>query len=379
MDFRLTPEQESLRDEAKEFAESVVAPGAAIRDRDHLYPEDIMRAATELGYLGLLIPEKWGGNGRGNLAQAIILEEIARCDASAHVTISVHNSLVTAPIVKWGTDALRSAILPDMARGALIGAYALTEPEAGSDAASLKCQADRDGSDWVLTGSKIWITTGARADVMIVFARTNREVSKAKGISAFLVPTDLPGFTTGKRENKLGIQSSETVSVFLEGVRVPDTHLLGEVDRGFNIAMQVLNGGRIGIATQSVGIARAALELCVRTIGKRDDAGRRATQDETFRLAEMAAELDAARLLTWRAARMRDEDVEHIREASVAKLFASQSCNRACRETLGIIGPEAWNDDGEAARLFRDARITELYEGTTEVQKLVISKVLLGR
>lgn len=376
MDFRLTDAHEALRAEARAFADEVVAPGAGDRDASKRFPIELVRAAADKGYLGLLVDEQYGGRGVGNLGQALVLEEIARADASTHVTISVHSSLVTGPIAKWGTDELKQEFLPRLATGELLGAYALTEPHSGSDAAALSCAAVRDGDDWVLNGTKMWITTGQTADVIVVFARTDKDVANAKGISAFVVDGNQSGVTFGKREDKTGLRASETVQVFLEDVRVPGGHLLGEENRGFNYALQTLNGGRVGIATQAVGIGQAALDAAIAHFdGKTPPKGSAfSTQDVDFKLSDMATRIEAARLLVWRAASMRDADVDHVREASMAKLFASRSCNEVCRDAVALMGPAG--QAGDAERFLRDARVTEIYEGTTEIQKLVIARTL---
>jgi butyryl-CoA dehydrogenase len=379
MDLTLTPDLEALRTEAKTFADTVVKPGAVERDRTKEFPAAIVQQAARKGWLSLLIPKTFGGAESGNLKQCVVLEEIARADASVHVTISVHNSLASGPICRFGSEELKRAYLPRMASGEILGAYALTEPHSGSDAAALACAAVLDGDHWVLNGTKMWITTGNEAGVIVIFARTDKTVSKAKGISAFLVDRKTAGLTCGKPENKLGIRASETVQLFLENVRVPKRNLLGELNRGFNYAMDTLNGGRIGIATQALGIAQAALDEVV-TFFKANRAAngpRPLTQVEEFRLAEMATKVDAARLLTWRAAAMRDRGVEHIREASMAKLASSMTANEVTRAAVELIGPAAFSGISAAERLLRDARITELYEGTTEIQKLVISRTLL--
>ncbi len=380
MDFQLTPEQEALRAEARAFADQVVKPGAAARDREHRFAEDMIRAAAAKGYLGLIVPKELGGRAAGNLGQCLVLEEIARADASTHVTISVHNSLVTGPIRTFGSETLRRRWLPRLARGELIGAYALTEPHSGSDAAALSMTAVRNGHNWILNGSKMWITTGGRADLIVAFARTDKDAPKARGISAFLVERGTKGLTAGKREDKLGIRASETVQLFFEDVRVPAGNMLGELNRGFVYALSTLNGGRIGIATQAVGIAQAALDaavegLAARTPGRGCMFG---TQDVDFRLAEMSTRIEAARLLTWRAAWLRDLDQDHVREASIAKLFASVTANAVCREAIELVGAAGWGGDGILERLYRDARVTEIYEGTTEIQKLVIARALKG-
>lgn len=377
--FRLPESVEALRRGAAEFAARELAPGAGRRDLDKEFPAEALRSAAALGYLGLLVPPNFGGQGRGNLAQSAVLEEIACADASVHVTLSVHNSLVCSPIARFGTDDQRSRYLPLLARGERLGAYALTEPGAGSDAASLTTTAVRRGDRYVLNGSKMWITTGDVATLMIVFARTDPAEKRARGISAFLVDVPSKGVTYGRREDKLGIRASSTVQVWFSDVEVPAENRLGEENRGFPIAMDTLNGGRIGIAVQAVGIARAALEGCL-LLGREDPAVARrfeSSQAVQWRLATMAARIEAARLLTWKAASLRDADEPHIIEASMAKLVSSTTCNDVVRDAMTIAGDAAFAGRCLVERLFRDARITELYEGTTEVQKLVIYRHLV--
>lgn len=375
----LTPDLLRLRADARAFADGVVAPGAAERDRTKAFPADVLVESAARGYYGIIVPESYGGMNAGNMGQSVILEEFARADASTHVTLSVHNSLVCAPLLAYGSEDLKRAWLPKLASGEALGAYALTEPHAGSDAAALSCTAVRDGDSWVLNGTKMWITTGTQCDVLLLFARTDKGAPKAKGISAFIIPRNTPGLSAGKAENKLGICASETVQLFLENVRIPAGNLMGEVNRGFNYAMETLNGGRIGIAVQAVGIAQRLVDEVAAFLRERvrnGDKGR-TTQDEDFRLAEMATKVEAARLLCWRAASMRDAKLDHVREASMAKLFASQSCNEIARAAVELVGPAAMSGGHVIERLFRDARITELYEGTTEVQKLVIARTFL--
>lgn len=378
MNFDFSPEERALLEEARAFADDVCAPGALERDLDHAYPEAQVKAAAEKGYLGLLVPEKYGGRDLGNMGQSIVLEEIARTDPATHVTLSVHNSLATGPIKEWGSEELKQKYLPKLATGELIGAYALTEPQSGSDAAAMNTTAVRDGDEWVLNGTKIWITTGAQADVAVVFARTNPDVPKAKGISAFVVDLHKDGVSCGKPENKLGMRASQTVQLFLDEVRIPADHILGELDKGFNYALTTLNGGRVGIAVQAIGIAQGAFDHTLREIAKRDPAKGSAlgTQDQEFRLSVMATHIDAARLLTHRAARLRDEGRDHMREASMAKLMASKTANEVCREGVDLLGQYGWQAVAGVERFLRDARVTEIYEGTTEIQKLVIARSL---
>jgi alkylation response protein AidB-like acyl-CoA dehydrogenase len=377
----LPPELEDLKDAARAFAETVLRPGVVERDRTKAFPRAQVDAAAKKGWLGVLAPPELGGLGYGNLRQAVILEEFARVDASTHVTISVHNSLVVGPTLKYGSADLARRYVPKLATGDWLGAYALTEPNAGSDAASLALFAEKRGDRYVLNGSKMWITTGDEADVILVFARTDKAAPKAKGISAFLVPRTAKGLTAGKPENKLGIRASETVQLFFENVEVPAEDLIGEENRGFNYAMETLNGGRVGIAVQAVGIAQGILDAVLAHLGGRVRDGKpaRTSQDEDFRVAEAATKIEAARLLTHRAARLRDEGKDHVREASMAKLFASQTANEVARAAVELLGPAGWTQGSDVERLFRDARITEIYEGTTEVQKLVIARTLLTK
>ncbi|MCA9319097.1 MAG: acyl-CoA dehydrogenase family protein, partial [Planctomycetes bacterium] len=378
LSFDLDERLAKAQAEARQFAIEHVAPGAAARDRDKIFPHDLVRDAAARGWLGCLVPEAQGGSGLGNIGQAIVLEEIAAACASTHVTISVHNSLVCSPILSYGSERQKELYLRRVATGESLGAYLLTEAGSGSDAAAMKTTARLEDGEWILNGEKMWITTGDEAKLGIVFARSEADpkLANTKAISAFLVPFNRDGIQFGKREEKLGLRGSSTVSVTLNEVRVPEDHLMGERARGFNVAMDMLNGGRIGIAVQGVGIARAALEYALSEAAGRERDGRPLSRSQlaVFRLSEIATEIDAARLLSWRAAILRDQKRNHIREASMAKLFATQAANRACRAVVGLLGEAGYDDQSVAARLMRDVRVTELYEGTTEVQKLVIGK-----
>jgi butyryl-CoA dehydrogenase len=381
MNFDLDERLLRAQEDARRFAEERVAPDAARRDREKIFPNDLLRECADLGYFGFLVSESEGGSGLGNLGQAVVLEEIAAACAGTHVTLSVHNSLVSSPINKFASDDLKSRYLRDVASGKVLGCYLLTEPGSGSDAAAMKTTAREDGDSFVLNGDKMWITSGDEAQLGIVFAVTEMDESlpDTKRISAFVMDFDDPGISFGKREPKLGLRASSTVAVFMKDVRVPKVNLLGERGRGFNIAMDLLNGGRVGIAVQALGIARAALEAVTRAFPDMRRAGRPIGKSQLarFRVAEIAADLDAARLLCWRAAWLRDEGREHIAEASMAKLFATQASNEACRRAVELLGEAGYGSDHVVERLMRDCRVTELYEGTTEVQKLVISRQLL--
>lgn len=375
----LSDKHKQIRETARKFADEVLAPRAARLDAEHLYPREEMAMLAKLGFLGMLVPESYGGSNLGNQGLVLALEEINRACASTGVTMSVHNSLASGPIVRFGTEAQKAKYLPKLATGEWTGAYSLSEPGSGSDAASLVATAVRDGDHYVLNGTKVFVTTGGEADIVILFARTNSDPStRARGVSCFIVETSWKGFRAGRPEEKLGIRASNTVTLYLEDLRVPAENLLGEEGKGFNIAMDTLDGGRIGIATQGLGIARACLEECVRLVKGASTGGEmRESGAVTGRLAEMATEIDAARLLIYRAATLRDRKMPHSKEAAMAKLFASQVANRAAREAIQIAGMAGYTGASPVERFYRDARITEIYEGTTEVQKLVIARALM--
>ncbi|MBI3099654.1 MAG: acyl-CoA dehydrogenase family protein [Planctomycetes bacterium] len=379
MDFTLTPPQEAIRTQAREFADGELVPNAPRIDRQKEFPHANLRKLAALGWLGVLVPRDLGGAGLDNLTLALIGEQINRGCASTGVTWSVHNSLVCSPLIRHGNADQQRRYLPPLARGEILGAYALTEPGSGSDAAAMVSTARRDGDFYVLNGSKAFITTGGNAGLYIVFARTHPDPSlKAKAISAFLVEATYPGCKPGPSDAKMGIRGSSTVTLYLEDCRVPAANRLGEEGKGFHIAMDTLDGGRIGIATQALGIGQAALDAAVAWM--RESAGDPAiyeSQPNQWRVAEAATELDAARLLVWRAALLRDLKQPHTPQAAMAKLFASTSTNRIVRDALALRGEAAIIGDTPFERFFRDARITELYEGTSEIQKIVIARSLL--
>jgi butyryl-CoA dehydrogenase len=380
MDFHLTEEQQILRDTVRDFAEKEVAPGAKERDASHEFPWDLFRKTADLGLTGMLAEEKHGGSAMGNLALTLALIEISRACASLGVTLSVHNSLCQSVLVKFCDDEQRSRYLPKLTSGEWLGAYALSEAEAGSDAAALRARADKKGDRYVLNGTKTWITNGDHAGVMILFARTG-QTGRARDISAFLVESSFPGFSIGSVEEKLGIRSTSTAEIVLEDCEVPEENRIGDEGIGFKIAMSTLDGGRVGIAAQSLGIARACLEASVKYAGERVQFGRpiKDFQSIQWKIADMATKLDAAELLTLRAAWMRDRGDEHIREAAMAKLLASTMANEAAREAVQIFGGMGYTKEAPVERFMRDARITEIYEGTTEIQKLVIARHYLGK
>jgi butyryl-CoA dehydrogenase len=378
--FEVGEELTLVRDMARDFAEKELFPRATRHDRQEAIDADVLAKIGELGLWGLTVPEEYGGAGMGNLALALVLEEVNRGCASTGVTLSVNNSLVCAPIVKFANEEQKRRWLPKLASGEILGAYALTEPGSGSDAAALATRAVRDGDSYVLDGTKIWVTSGSLAGMVIVYARTNPDVHKTKGISAFLVPAGTPGFRVGKKEKKVGIRGSPAVEIELQGCRVPATSLLGQLDRGFQIALDTLDGGRIGIGAQAVGIARACIEAAVEYAKVRQQFGKPIASFHAIqhKLADMQTRTDAARMLVHKAAWLRDRQEPCGREAAEAKLFASQTANFCADECLQIHGGAGYTDHFIIERLFRDARITEIYEGATDIQRLVIARSLLA-
>jgi butyryl-CoA dehydrogenase len=380
MQVLLNEEHEMIRESAREYAERTLRPNAAQWDREERFPAEALVEAAENGFLGLIVPEEHGGAGLGNLHAAILLEEVNRWCAGTGVTISVHSSLVCGPIVKYGTEDQKQRWLPQLAAGERIGAYCLTEPQAGSDAASIRTRAERVDGGWKLSGTKSWITTGPDAGLFVVYAVTDPEGPRGKNIGAFLVPAEAAGVSVGKKEEKLGIRASSTSEMVFEDVFVPDADVLGDPAGGFKIALETLDGGRIGIASQAVGIHRACLEDSALYANQREQFGRPIGQFQAvaWKLADMATELDAARLLVHRAAALRDSGKPCSKEAAMAKLFASRACNRAAQDAVQIHGGAGYTQEFQVERYYRDARITEIYEGATDIQRLVISRHVLG-
>jgi butyryl-CoA dehydrogenase len=382
MNFDLSPEQKLIQDTARDLAAREIAPRAAEIDRKHEFPRQIFGRLGELGLLGVMVPDKWGGAGMGALAYAVALEEIARACASTAVAMSVQASLVCAPILAEGSDAQRARWLPDLAAGRKIGCFALSEPEAGSDAKAQRTRATKtttpSGDRWLINGTKNFITNAPVADVMLVFATTD-PAKGSRGITAFAVPMDAPGLKVGPPDDKLGIRGALSAQVFMTDCAVGDDARLGAEGDGFKIAMRALDGGRIGIAAQALGIARAAFEDATRYALERKTFGQPIAEHQAiqFKLADMRTEIDAARLLLWRAAVTKDRGEGYGREAAMAKLFCSEVANRAAKEALQIFGGYGYLSDFPAERHYRDAKITEIYEGTSEIQRLVIASSLL--
>jgi alkylation response protein AidB-like acyl-CoA dehydrogenase len=378
MDFRLSEEHRLVQSTVREWAATRLLPRAGEMDRSGVYPRELIRELGEMGLTGVFVPEEYGGGGMDTVSYAIVMEEIARAEAAVGAVLSVNNSLVCFPILTFGSEAQKRKYLPDLARGRMLGCYCLTEPTAGSDAASLRTAARRDGDAYVLNGTKIFVTNGVEADVLVVYARTGEE--GPRGISAFLAERGDPGVSVGKIEHKLGIHASTTCEIVLQDCRLPRDRLLGEEGKGFTVAMATLDGGRIGIAGQALGIARAAMEDAIAYAKDRSQFGRPIAQFQAtqWKIADMATRIQAGRLLMYRAAWIRDQGRRHTLEASMAKLFASETAMWAATQAVQIFGGYGYIQDYPAERHFRDAKITEIYEGTSEIQRVVIARHVLG-
>jgi butyryl-CoA dehydrogenase len=378
MHVELTEEQRQVQDLCRKFADDELVPNAKRWDEEHHFPREAVKKLGELGLLGVAIPAEWGGAGMDAVAYAVAMEEISRGCAGTGVIMSVNNSLYCEPVLKYGTDEQKREFLAPFATGEKLGCFALTEPMSGSDAAEMQTVASVRGEDYVLNGTKNYITNGPQADVVLVFAMTDK--SKAhRGISAFLVPSDVKGFTRGKPDDKVGIRASGSCTIFFEDCAVPRRFRLGAEGEGFKIAMSTLDGGRIGIAAQALGIARAGYEEAVAYAKERKAFGQpiASFQAVQFMLADMATELDAARLLVWRAATMKDKGVRFSAEAAMAKLFASEMAERVTSKAIQVHGGLGYMKECPAERHWRDSRITQIYEGTSEIQRIVISSALL--
>jgi len=376
----LTEEQREIQSLARDFAEREIAPHAARWDEEAYFEPTLVGKLGELGFLGMLVPEEYDGLGLDTTSYLLALEEIAAVDASTAVLMSVHNSLPTQMLLRWGSDLLRDRYLRPMARGELLGAFALSEPDAGSDAASLRTQAVRDGDHYVLNGTKAWVTGGTHAGAILAMARTDTAQDRrgAKGISTFVVTPDLPGFRVGKKEDKLGLRASPTVQLVFEDLRVPAENLVGEEGKGFVYAMQSLDHGRLGVAAQALGIARSALEHSRRYAGERRQFGKaiREYQAIQFKLADMALRVTASRTLLHSVAAAKDRGQPITKYSSMAKLFASETAMFVTDEAVQIFGGYGYVKDYPVERLLRDAKVTEIYEGTSEIQRIVIVREL---
>ncbi len=379
-DYTLDDEQQQIRQLARDFAEKELRPRTAEWDANSQMHDEIIPLLGELGFMGMLLPPEYDGLGLDMFTYLVALEQIAWGDASVAITMSVHNSLPTRLILTFGSEEQKQKWLPPMARGEILGAFALSEAGSGSDAASLVARAERDGDDWILNGEKLWVSNGGVAQMVITFMRTDKPDSRrgARGIGAFIVPTNTPGYAVGKKEDKTGIRSSETVAIAFSDMRLGSEHLLGEPDKGFIYAMSGLQGGRLGVAAQALGIAQAALDHCVAYTRERQQFGRPIYrfQSMSFKLAEMSTRVEAARGLLYRAARAWDAGDVDKRLSSMAKLYGSETAVWVTSQAVNIFGGYGFMRDYPVEKLFRDAKVTEIYEGTSEIQRTVIAREL---
>ena len=373
----LTPDQEAIRDAVREFAQAELWPHAAQWDREHTFPKAVHQGLAALGAYGICVPEEHGGAGLDYLTLALVLEEIAAGDGGTSTAISVTNCPVNAILMRYGNAQQKKQWLEPLAQGRMLGAFCLTEPQAGSDASSLRTTARRDGDGYVIDGTKQFITSGKNGQVAIVIAMTDKAAGK-KGMSAFLVPTDSPGYTVARLEDKLGQHSSDTALIQFDGCRIPAENLIGAEGEGYRIALGALEGGRIGIAAQSVGMARSAFEFAVNYAKERSAFGGPIFDQQAvgFRLAECATQIEAARQLIWHAAALRDAGRPCLKEAAMAKLFASEMAERVCSAAIQTLGGYGYVNDFPLERIYRDVRVCQIYEGTSDIQKLLITRAL---
>ena len=377
MDFALNDEQRGIQELAREVAEAEIVPHAAAWDREHRFPVELYARLGELGLMGVCVPEELGGAGADFLSYVLVLEELSRADAGVGVTVAVHTSAATLPIVAFGSGEQRGRLVPPLARGELLGAFALTEPESGSDAGSLRTTATRDGDGWVIDGTKQWITNASHAGLFVLFARTDPTTTGARGVSAFLL--DREHVEVVREEEQLGLNSSSTADIRLGGVCVPADRMLHAERKGFTVAMATLDGGRIGIAAQAVGIAQAAYDTARAYALERRQFGSRIADFQAiqFTLAEMSTSIDAARLLTYRAAWRKQAGLPHTTEGAKAKLFASRVAVDVARDAIQVLGGYGYTKEFPVERYYRDAKVTEIYEGTSEIQRIVIARGIL--
>ncbi|MDO8958459.1 MAG: acyl-CoA dehydrogenase [Rhodocyclaceae bacterium] len=375
----LNDDQRMIRDTLRDFARERLAPNAAQWDREHSFPHEVLQELAALGVWGMVVPEEWGGPGLDYLSLAIAIEEIAAGDGSTSTILSVQNSLVCGILNRYGNDAQKARWLKGAASGALLGCFCLTEPHVGSDAAAIKTRATRDGDHWVLNGVKQFITSGKHAKIAIVFAVTDPAAGR-KGISCFCVPTETPGYVVARIEEKLGQKASDTAQILFEDCRIPADCLLGSAGDGYKIALSNLEAGRIGIAAQSVGMARSALEAAVRYAKEREAFGKPIIEHQavSFRLADMATQIEVARQMVWHAATLRDAGLPCLKEASMAKLFASEMAEKVCSDAIQIHGGYGYVSDFPVERIYRDVRVCQIYEGASDIQRLVIARAVTG-
>jgi alkylation response protein AidB-like acyl-CoA dehydrogenase len=378
VDFELTQDQKAIQALTRDFAKAEIEPNAAQWDRDHHFPRELFTKLAELGLMGSCVPEEYGGAGSDFLSYILVLEELSRADAGVGVTVAVHTSAVTLPLLAYGTDEQKSRFVPALARGEHLGAFALTEAEAGSDAGAIRTKAEPTGDGWTITGAKQWITNGRFSGTFLLFARTDQSTAGARGVSAFILDADHVRVT--RDEEKLGLNSSVTNDIVVEGAHVGRDRLLHEENRGFRVAMTTLDGGRIGIAAQALGIAQAAYDVARNYALERRAFGHRIGDFQAIqhKLANMSMEIDAARLLVYRAAWLKQQGRPHTEEGAKAKLFASEMARRQTAEAIQVLGGYGYTKEFPVERYYRDAKITEIYEGTSEIQRLVIARAILG-
>ena len=380
MDFELTDDQREIQALTREFAQAQIEPHAAEWDREHRFPRELFGNLAELGLMGVCIPEEYGGAGADFLSYILVLEELSRADAGVGVTVAVHTSAVTLPILTFGNDEQRARFVPPLARGEHLGSFALTEAEAGSDAGALRTKAEQQpgGDGWTITGAKQWITNGDDAGTFLLFARTDQDTPGARGVSAFILDAEHVRIT--RTEEKLGLNSSVTNDIVVEGAEVGRDRLLHEEGKGFAVAMTTLDGGRIGIAAQALGIAQAAYDFARNYALERQQFGKAIAEFQAIqhKLADMSMEIDAARLLVYRAAWLKQQGKPHTEEGAKAKLFASEMARRQTAEAIQVLGGYGYTKEFPVERYYRDAKITEIYEGTSEIQRLVIARSILG-
>ena len=378
MEFTLSAEQREIQALARDVAQAEIEPNAAAWDRDHHFPRELYAKLAEVGLMGVCVPEDYGGAGADFISYILVLEELSRADAGVGVTVAVHTSAVTLPILTFGTDEQRARFVPPLARGEHLGSFALTEAEAGSDAGALRTKATPDGEGWTISGAKQWITNGTYAGTFLLFARTDADAPGARGVSAFILDAEHVRIT--RDEEKLGLNSSVTNDIVVEDARVARDRLLHEEGKGFHVAMQTLDGGRIGVGAQALGIAQAAYDVAREYAKERRTFGKPIAEHQAiqFKLADMATEIDAARLLVYRAAWLKQQGLPHTEEGAKAKLLASEMARRQTAEAIQILGGYGYTKEFPVERYYRDAKITEIYEGTNEIQRLVIARSVLG-
>ncbi len=378
MNFNLTEDQKMIQQTAREFAQTEIAPTAVERDKNSEFPAEIVKKMGELGFMGMMVSPEYDGAGMDTVSYVLAMIEISKVDASCGVIMSVNNSLVCYGLEKYASDHIKEKYLKPLARGEKLGSFALSEPEAGSDATQQKTTAEKDGDTWALNGIKNWITNGTTADYHLVMAQTDKE-KRHKGITTFIVEKGTPGFTHGQKEDKLGIKSSDTCSLLFESCKVPEENIVWEVGKGFNFAMNTLNGGRIGIAAQAIGIAEASLEKSIQYAKERKAFGTEIANHQAiqFKLADMSVKVEAAKLLTLQAAALKDAGQKYYKEAAMAKLYASEAAVHCALEAIQIHGGYGYVREYLVERFLRDSKITEIYEGTSEIQRVVIARELL--